>query len=272
MRLLRIDENSRFRLTKDLVNSIPPYAILSHTWGDDDEEVTFKDLASDSGMAKSGTAGYRKIQFCANQAARDKLQYFWVDSCCIDRSSIDELSTAINSMFCWYKNATKCYVYLSDVSVPQRDHSQPSGSSQRLIELSLSSSRWFTRGWTLQELLAPTSVEFFSQEGIALGDRVSLELPIQNITGIPVEALRGDPLSQFSVEKRMSWTQNRETRIEEDMVYSLFGFFDIHLPLMYGEGVIQALRRLGEEVEKSSSVDKQCRPSTDNLKHQIADP
>ena len=119
MRLLQLKTNGEFSLTKDLIDNVPPYAILSHTWGDDDQEVTLKDLAEGSGNTK---AGYRKIQFCAEQTKLDGLKHFWVDTCCIDKSNITELSEAINSMFRWYRNAAKCYVYLSDVST--NDHDQ----------------------------------------------------------------------------------------------------------------------------------------------------
>ena len=114
MRLLERNSAGQLSLTKDLIgDDIPKYAILSHTWGVDTEEVTFKDMIDGIGEDKSG---YKKIRFCAQQAADDGLQYFWVDSCCIDKSSSAELQEAINSMFRWYQNATKCYVYLSDVS------------------------------------------------------------------------------------------------------------------------------------------------------------
>ena len=265
MRLLALDENGQFSLTKDLIHHIPPYAILSHTWGDDDEEVSFRDLVKDSGKAKSGTTGYRKILFCGEQAKNDGLEYFWVDSCCIDKSSSTELQEAINSMFHWYQNATKCYVYLSDISINK--HSK---SSEYPWESAFCQSRWFTRGWTLQELLAPISVEFFSQEGIRLGDKKSLELQIQQITGIPIQVLQGDPLSQISIDKRVAWIANRETTKEEDIAYSLFGIFDIHMPLLYGERAIKALRRLAEEIEKSSSVNQHGKPALHNLEHLIA--
>jgi hypothetical protein len=156
MRLLELNTCSEFSLTKNLIKNIPPYAILSHTWGDDYEEVNFEDLTKGSGKTK---AGYRKILFCGEQAARDGLQYFWVDTCCIDKSNNTELSEAINSMFRWYRNATRCYVYLSDVS--KNDYDQ-AGQSLQPWQLAFQESRWFTRGWTLQELLAPLSVEFFS--------------------------------------------------------------------------------------------------------------
>jgi hypothetical protein len=153
---------------------------------------------------------------------------------------MDFETEAINSTVTWYQNAVKCYVYLSDVSTPW--------------ESAFCQSRWFTRGWTLQELLAPASVEFFSRDRELIGDKKSLELQIQQTTGIPIQALRGDPLSQISINKRLSWIANRETTIEEDIVYSIFGIFDVHMPLIYGEGVIKAFRRLGEEIEKLSSV------------------
>jgi hypothetical protein len=113
MRLLKLDSHGELGVTKDLFDNIPPYAILSHTWEEDDEEVTFKDISKGSGKDK---AGYRKIQFCRKQAARDGLHYFWVDSCCINKSSSTELLEAINSMFRWYRRAARCYVYLTDVS------------------------------------------------------------------------------------------------------------------------------------------------------------
>ena len=113
MRLLQCNSAGQLSLTKDLIgDDIPKYAILSHTWGADTEEVAFRDLMDGTGKSK---AGYDKIRFCGEQARRDGLKYFWVDTCCIDKSNNTELSRAINSMFCWYRNAAKCYVYLSDV-------------------------------------------------------------------------------------------------------------------------------------------------------------
>jgi Heterokaryon incompatibility protein (HET) len=246
MRFLERDRNGEFRLTKDLgKDDVPPYAILSHTWGDDDREVTYEDLSKGTGKSK---AGYHKIRFCGEQAARDCLQYFWVDTCCIDKTDAVELQRSINSMCRWYKNATKCYVYLSDVSIPE---DKVENGSNLDVESVLRAARWFTRGWTLQELLAPSSVEFFSTDYKRLGDKLSLEPLIHEITGIPVEALQGYDLTKFSVDERVSWVAKRETKYEEDMAYSLFGFFGIFLPLIYGEGREHAFRRLREEVNRS---------------------
>ena len=237
MRLLQVDENGEFSLTDDLINNIPPYAILSHTWGEDHEEVDFKDLTIGPRKIK---AGYKKLRFCAEQALHDGLQYFWVDTCCIDKSNSTELSEAINSMFRWYRNAAKCYVYLSDVS-----------TNNQSWEQAFRISRWFTRGWTLQELIAPPSVEFFCSEGKQLGDKRSLEPQLHEITGIAVQALRGTSLSEFRVNERMLWAKTRQTKREEDKAYSLLGIFGIHMPLIYGEGAKSAFRRLQEEIDKN---------------------
>jgi hypothetical protein len=198
MRLLERNNGGEFNLTKDLFgDDIPKYAILSHTWGADTEEITFRDLMDGTGKSK---AGYNKIRFCGEQARRDGLQYFWVDTCCIDKANSVELQEAINSMFRWYQNAAKCYVYLSDVSTSKQKASDR--FSKYTWESAFRSSRWFTRGWTLQELLAPGSVEFFSRERNRLGNKKTLEQQIHEITGIAITALQGTPLSQFEVGDR----------------------------------------------------------------------
>jgi hypothetical protein len=261
MRLLAGDSSGEFSLTKDLVD-LPAYAILSHTWGGDDEEVTYNDMIEGSGKFKTG---HRKIQFCGEQAARDGLQYFWVDTCCIKKSDAVELQRSINSMFRWYKNAAKCYVYLSDISIPDNNLKN---DSELDFETAFRTAKWFTRGWTLQELLAPSSVEFFSAEYKRLGDKVSLERLIHERTRIPVKALhRYDP-THFGIDERVSWVAERETKYEEDMAYSLLGIFGIFLPLIYGEGRENAFRRLREEVSKSSQCDGFDKLSIASVKNQ----
>ncbi|KAJ3492601.1 hypothetical protein NLG97_g5280 [Lecanicillium saksenae] len=207
MRLLECNNAGQFILTKDSVgdDKVPPYAILSHTWGA--EEVTFKDLLDGAGRAK---AGYEKIRFCGEQARRDGLKYFWVDTCCID----------------------KCYVYLSDVSTPVRGVNNTSGP------LALDCESAFRK------------IEFFSRQGERLGDKSSLKQQIHDITGIPLQALEGTPLSRFGIDERLCWAENRQTTRKEDMAYSLLGIFDIHMPLIYGEGRDNALARLREEIDK----------------------
>ncbi|KAF1814205.1 HET-domain-containing protein [Eremomyces bilateralis CBS 781.70] len=247
MRLLQRSEMGEFRVTKDLVGDdlIPPYAILSHTWDPDNrKEVTFEDMINGTGEEKRG---YEKIRFCGEQARQDGLQYFWIDTCCINKKSYGELSRAINSMFRWYRNATRCYVYLSDVSTKKRKRSE---GARDTWESDFRKSRWFTRGWTLQELLAPASVEFFSQERKRLSDKNSLKQQLYEITGIPESALQGDLLFQFSVNERFSWINSRQTKLEEDESYSLLGIFGVYIPPRYGEGRPSAFKRLQEEIDK----------------------
>jgi hypothetical protein len=240
MRLLELKEHGEISLTKDITYPTTPYAILSHTWAEDnDGEVSFKDLIEGSGETKNG---YKKLQFCGGQAARDGLQHFWVDTCCIDKSNNAELSEAINSMFRWYYNAAKCYVYLTDISTNNQID-----LSLQPWEVAFRNCRWFTRGWTLQELIAPPSVEFFCSNGNRLGDKKSLEGLLHKITGIPGSALRGNPLSGYSFENRRSWARNRDTKREEDLAYSLLGILDISIPVIYGEGKENAFRRLNRE-------------------------
>ena len=243
MRLLHYNDGE-FSLTQ-FFDKIPRYAILSHTWGP--EEATFKDMTEGNGASKNG---FDKIRFCGEQARCDRLQYFWVDTCCIDKSSSAELTEAINSMFDWYQNAVKCYVYLSDVSTKTRKASD--SLTECTWEPAFRSSKWFTRGWTLQELLAPSpsSVEFFSQERNRLGDKRSLEQQIHEITGIPLSALQGTPLSRFTIEDRLLWAKTRQTTRKEDRAYSLLGICNVYMPLIYGEGEKNAFRRLRKELGK----------------------
>lgn len=247
MRFLEGNNDGEFSLTQDFVGGkIPEYAILSHTWGADTEEVTYRDLMNSTGKNK---AGYKKIRFCGEQAGRDRIQYFWVNTYCIDKTNNTELAEAINSMFCWYRNAAKCYVYLSDV--PGSTSNTDNNSHLLPWEPAFRESKWFMRGWTLQELLAPTSVEFFSRYNKRLGDKRTLNRYIHEITGIPISALKGAPLSQFGVDKRLSWAENRQTARPEDKAYSLLGMFGIYLPLIYGEGREHAFKRLRKEIHNS---------------------
>ncbi|KAF2748917.1 HET-domain-containing protein [Sporormia fimetaria CBS 119925] len=218
MRLLHLDDLGRPVLTDFRGKPIPPYAILSHRWSD--SEMLIEHIWN--GNYKEREQGYRKLKFCAEQAAQDGLPYFWIDSCCINRWDKNELSNAINSMFHWYQNATRCYVFLSDVSLDW--------------ETLFRKSKWFTRGWTLQELIAPVSVEFFSCEGQPLGDKASLEQLLHDITDIPLAALRNCPLDQFSISERKKWIGNRKTTEEEDIVYCLLGILGVSMPTTYGEG------------------------------------
>ena len=253
MRLLEMKSHGEFSLIQVATHNTLSYAILSHTWTDG-QEVTYQDLISGAGNSKSG---YDKIKFCGEQATKDGLQYFWVDTCCIDKSNAVELATAINSMFRWYRKAKKCYVYLADVSTPGYDADVQ--ANQNTWEAAFRGSKWFTRGWTLQELIAPAIVEFFSKDGKRIGDKKSLEKPIHEITGIPIQALQGNPFSDFSIAERKEWAVQRQTTEEEDMVYCLLGLCEVSMPPIYGEGKEAALKRLQitvKEFSKDSSEPK----------------
>ncbi|USP80990.1 hypothetical protein yc1106_08264 [Curvularia clavata] len=256
MRLLHFDTLGRLVLTDFRGKPIPPYAVLSHRWSD--SEILMEDIANE--MYREREEGYKKLIFCAEQVARDELQYFWIDTCCIDRWNNNERSKAINSMFQWYKNAARCYVFLSDVSASTSTSTLTSTATESVLcrdwDVPLRRSKWFTRGWTLQELIAPASVEFFSCEGQRIGDKTSLGQLLHSITGIPLAALRNCPLDQFSISERMRWVSGRETTETEDMVYCLLGLLGVSMPITYGERRESALERLQAEVEGAD-----CAPS-----------
>ena len=191
--------------------------------------------------------GYTKIaETCRRAGEVSELQYAWVDTCCIDKTSSAELSEAINSMFRWYQVSQVCYVRLADID--KQTHAKTPGSLDRC--------RWFTRGWTLQELIAPTKVEFYDKRWAFLGDRSDLRADLERITGIGNEVLGATSqecitkvLGKIPVARRMSWAASRVTTRTEDTAYCLLGIFGVNLPLLYGEGP-KAFLRLQEEVAK----------------------
>lgn len=257
MRLLRLDSDAsdsvslvEFRDRAD----VPPYAILSHTWLADEEEVLFKDMESATQESVQHKSGYEKILFCAKQALQDGLRFFWIDTCCIDKSSSAELTEAINSMYRWYKHAVKCYVYLVDVSTSDL-RGMTDGDQNEEARSRLRRSRWFSRGWTLQELLAPKIVEFYTSEGICLGDRQTLLPDLHEVTGVPHLALYGTSLTGFSIQEKMGWAANRTTKREEDAAYCLLGILAIPMVPMYGEGRAGAFKRLFREMTVIAAID-----------------
>lgn len=238
------------------MGKIPPYAILSHTWGAAEEEVTFKDMVDNTGKQKTG---YRKIEFCGKEAAKKCLQHFWVDTCCIDKSSSAELSEAINSMYHWYREAEICFAYLEDIQPDQNSSVWPGAGS-----------RWFSRGWTLQELIAPHKVEFFAGDWTFLGTKIECCVELSSITNIHVQALKNRAVSTFSVAQKMSWASGRVTTRSEDIAYCLIGLFDANMPLLYGEGGEKAFIRLQEDIMKNSddqSLFAWTQPATPRTMH-----
>ncbi|KAH8194359.1 hypothetical protein TruAng_011479 [Truncatella angustata] len=219
--------------------SIPEYTILSHTWGE--EEVTLQEIVERRWWKKRGIkkkAGFKKITGCQRLTRELGLDWFWIDTCCIDKTSSAELSEAVNSMYQWYQRSRKCFAFLSDVSWEDGPVSKNS---------SFRRSRWFTRGWTLQELLAPTFLEFYDQAWVSLGFRDSQRLTgiIKEITGIGGEIL-GASFKDQPAATIFSWASRRKTSRQEDMTYCLLGLLNITMPLLYGEGN-RAFARLQEE-------------------------
>ncbi|KAM5355032.1 hypothetical protein ACJ41O_001678 [Fusarium nematophilum] len=225
--------------------SIPEYAILSHTWGDG--EVSLQDWADRKN--RRFKPGYQKIIWACSQAAEDQIGHVWADTNCIDKSSSAELSEAINSMFKWYRRSLVCYVYLEDVPPVTLDQCIEPDSAFR-------NARWFTRGWTLQELIAPPNVNFFSNDWTLIATKSELAPCISEITGIAWSCLlkgrlsKAHPLRRYSVAQRLTWASRRSTTRIEDQAYSLLGLFDITMPLVYGEGHEAFTRLLGEIIHK----------------------
>ncbi|KAI0382550.1 heterokaryon incompatibility protein-domain-containing protein [Hypomontagnella monticulosa] len=213
-------------------SELPEYAILSHTWKAG-EEVSFQDMSSPYLPTKTG---YTKVTETCRLALQYGLQFAWLDTCCIDKTSSAELSESINSMFRWYQKARVCIVYLDDLSPGTETRS------------GLTNCRWLTRGWTLQELLAPDNVQFYDSAWIQRGSKGNFAAEIAEITGIPIDLICNSmPIKYYSVARRMAWASRRNTTRLEDRAYCLLGLFDVNMPLIYGEGS-KAFYRLQEEI------------------------
>jgi hypothetical protein len=241
---MRLLETSSLELEQFLPRQIPPYAILSHTWSTNpDEEVLFSDVGKEE--AKQKRAYHQKVLPACQKALERGFDYIWIDTCCIDKSSSAELQEAINSMFKWYADSSICFVYLEDVC-----------ATGEKFESAMLKSRWFTRGWTLQELVAPDNIIFHSQDWNELGTRASLASLISTKTNIDWKILTYPQPSAIildrSVANRMSWAALRETTRPEDLAYCLLGIFDVNMPLIYGEGEEKAFFRLQQAILESS--------------------
>ncbi|KAI6100775.1 heterokaryon incompatibility protein-domain-containing protein [Pisolithus croceorrhizus] len=254
---LDIEEGKRIDpdaiVLKDLVDeelAQIKYGILSHCWGHPKEEVQYKEM--DALIRMGGTArkklrersGYQKIRRSCEQAWKDGLAWLWVDTCCINKESSAELSEALNSMFRWYEDSERCYVYLHDLHAK----ALPTTSNEKKFSGTSGWPRWFSRGWTLQELVAPTVVHFFNQDWHFIGDKKNHAQTISSITRIPSRILRhGLDAHRHSAAQIMSWAADRKTTRTEDRAYSLMGLFGVHMPMLYGEGK-DAFRRLQLEI------------------------
>lgn len=237
---MRLLDTQTLELRSFNSGAVPTYAILSHTW--EDEEVTLQQFHTRDGQRKKG---YKKILDFCDEAAAEGYQWCWVDTCCIDKTNLVELSQAINSMFAWYRDAAVCFAYLSDFYAESNvEHER----NNRLEQ-----SRWFTRGWTLQELIAPEYVVFYDARWRLYGTKSEIAMALAKITGISPRLLRGDKsLHEYSTAQKMSWAAYRQTTRVEDRAYSLLGIFNIYFPLAYGEGW-NAFARLQAEILKTST-------------------
>ncbi|KAI1391719.1 HET-domain-containing protein [Hypoxylon trugodes] len=235
---MRLIDVNTLELKEFFGESTPSYAILSHTW-DGNKEVTFQEWerrTTDKAIQRK--EGYAKIIGACRRARADGLQYLWCDTNCIDKRSEAELSEAINSMFAWYRDSHVCYAYLADVEAKTGTFAK---------------SRWFTRGWTLQELLAPKTVMFYDYRWTVLGDRAGLAEMISGNTRIHLGVLNNrSTIYDYSIAQQMSWAADRRTTRSEDIAYCLLGIFDINMPLLYGEGQ-KAFTRLQREIIEVSN-------------------
>ena len=223
---------------RDFFGDLPPYAILSHTWAD--EEVSFQVIGND--VARD-MPGYDKIQRSCALARSQQHEYIWIDTCCIDKKSSAELSEAINSMYTWYNKSAVCYAFMSDVTSTSHDPG---------FQQAFQNSKWFSRGWTLQELLVPIHLEFYNHDWQHIGDKSDLLSLISGATGIDEMYITyRESIYNASIGARMSWASTRRTTRTEDEAYCLLGIFNINMPLLYGEGH-KAFTRLQHEIARVS--------------------
>ncbi|KIM61030.1 hypothetical protein SCLCIDRAFT_60362, partial [Scleroderma citrinum Foug A] len=219
------------------------YAILSHRWIA--QEVDYVDMVELAKMDEEERDeirqrdGYRKVLWSCEQAQKDGYKWLWVDTCCIVKRSSAELSEAINSVYRWYENARVCYAYLHDFP--------------DLLGILIPMAGWFSRGWTLQEMIAPSDVQFFNKDWQSIGDKRTLAPTLAGVTGVPenilIHGLRGN---RPCVAQIMSWAAHRTTTRVEDRAYSLLGLLDVNMPMLYGEGK-KVFHRLQLEIIRASN-------------------
>ncbi|KAK0710695.1 heterokaryon incompatibility protein-domain-containing protein, partial [Lasiosphaeris hirsuta] len=234
---MRLINTATLEFTEFIGSQLPAYGILSHTW--EAGEATFED--AQAGLLRSGTSqGFHKVRKACELARDDGLDYCWADTCCIDKSSSSELTEAINSMFQWYASADVCFAFLSDLAPDDGIGA-------------LAGCRWFTRGWTLQELIAPRELRFYDRDWVLRGTKGDHAAIVSEITLVGESILLGHKaLNSMPVGRRMSWAAGRQTTRPEDKAYCLLGIFDVNMPLIYGEGQ-RAFTRLQDEIIRQSN-------------------
>lgn len=238
---------------KNFLHNVPRYVVASHRWAVG-SEATIDDVRYKRNTERSG---YKKVEGFARYVRQhiNNVEWLWIDTCCVNQESSQEVTEAVNSMFAWYRAAELCIAYLADVVDTENTNE-------------FKNSSWFRRGWTLQELLAPPLVVFLSHDWELIGrkgkhgwsrsaiwdrDCLSLEPDIAHITKIPELVLRDYAKSKgLSTEDKLAWISARETTREEDMSYSLFGIFSVTMPVIYGEGADSARQRLLRKIYKTT--------------------
>ncbi|KAF9785608.1 hypothetical protein IL306_005431 [Fusarium sp. DS 682] len=272
MRLLETKSYELFEAS-DIPAPFPPYAILSHTWISSKDEITYQDMKTRKGDIKNDVykqKGWSKLRKYCDRAAKDGWEWAWMDTCCIDKTNPADTQEAINAMFRWYQSAGICYAHLEDIdvlrdvkdmdlphnvdldeTVGNQNAANPSSPLHKALERFFIKAKWFTRGWTLQELLAPHYLVFVDCVWRRIGTRESWALEIERASNIEARHLTSFEPTDFascSTALRFSWASGRETTVEEDETYSLLGLFGISLPLIYGEGSRQAFNRLQRQL------------------------
>jgi hypothetical protein len=257
----------------EIPTPFPHYAILSHTWISPKDEITYQDIKKRKEDIENDIfkqKGWSKLKKYCDRTAKDGWEWAWMDTCCIDKTNPADTQEAINAMFRWYQNAGVCYAYLEDMDVLKvvRDVDLPEdmdldeivGSGNvadrksflhEALYTFFVNAKWFTRGWTLQELLAPHYLIFVDRAWRRIGTRESWALEIEEASKIETRhltAFRPTDFNSCSIAMRLSWASRRETTLEEDETYSLLGLFGISMPLIYGEGRWRAFNRLQREL------------------------
>ncbi|KAI1109669.1 heterokaryon incompatibility protein-domain-containing protein [Nemania sp. NC0429] len=272
MRLLKTKQYKLVEMN-DIPDPFPQYAILSHTWISPKDEITYQDFKQRKGDIENDIfkqKGWAKLQRYCDRAAKDGWEWAWMDTCCIDKTNPADTQEAINAMFRWYQRAGICYAYLDDVDADKvlaneaflidqdlddiagKDNvADPSSFPHMALKAFMIKAKWFTRGWTLQELLAPPYLVFVDRAWRRIGTRESWADEIEKASRIEARHLTSFSPTDFtscSIAMRLSWASRRETTVEEDETYSLLGLFGISLPLIYGEGRLRAFNRLQREL------------------------
>ncbi|KAI6143990.1 hypothetical protein BKA82DRAFT_160774, partial [Pisolithus tinctorius] len=240
--IIACDPDQRIECIRNAVLMYFQYVTLSHRWGKG--EPSLRDVKGRSVYRMSPEGGLRKLHAFCLVACKQGYLWVWSDTCCIDKDSSAELQEAILSMFTWYRRSTLTIVHLSDV---------PDTGS-------LAGSEWLERGWTLQELLAPRCILFYTRDWSLYKNPassnhktdVAVIEELERATGIESRFLTDFHPGMDNARSRLQWASLRRTTRPEDIAYSLFGIFNLHLPVFYGESAENALGRLLAEIVSQS--------------------